>query len=56
MYLGRSFHSFGAVALKDLSHNVDSNLPLRVTSNKLSFEGKIYFVASCVYLFIFKHL
>ena len=56
MYLGTSFHSFGALALKDLSHKVDSDLSLGGTSNKLSFERKLYLVASCGYLFIFKHL
>ena len=46
MYLGRSFQSFGAAALKDLSPNVDSDVPLGASSNNLSFERKLYLVAS----------
>ena len=45
IYLGSSFHKFGATALKDLSPNVDRDLPLGVTKMKLSFERKLYLVA-----------
>ena len=37
--------SFGAAALKDLSSNVDRDLPLGGTKIKLSFERKLYLVA-----------
>ena len=45
IYLGSSFYNFGAAGLKDLSPNVDRDLPLGVTKMKLSFERKLYLVA-----------
>ena len=45
VYLGSSFYNFGVAALKDLSPNVDRDLPLGGTKIKLSFERKLYLVA-----------
>ena len=48
MYLGSSFHIFGAAALRDLSPHVDSDLPLGDSNIKLSFERKLYLVTSLI--------